>query len=340
MGDQIMRKQFLLAAAATAALSLGGIAAANDSIAEMTAGGLVLKNSRNIDMLDEDLFVSADEIRVNYVFRNQARADQSVIVAFPMPDRNLSEEGESDISYVRDFMTTVEGRAVQTQVERKALLGTRDHTALLTRLGIPVAPPIDYVEGRADPVYAAFQRLSARGKQELQRLKLIEYSEADQYFRPQWTLKETYYWSQTFPAGRDLRIQHRYKPGAGGSVGSVLAISSLRNDPETRRYMREYCVDQAFMGGVERLSRASGGSQIVPETTVGYILKTGANWRAPIRNFRLVVDKGRPDNLVSFCGTGVRKISPTRFEMRRTNWRPDRDLRVLILSPTPPMAPD
>ena len=37
--------------------------------------------------------------------------------------------------------------------------------------------------------------------------------------------------------------------------------------------------------------------------------------RSPIGRFRLVVDKGAPGNLVSFCGEGVRKISPTRFEM-------------------------
>jgi Domain of unknown function (DUF4424) len=48
------------------------------------------------------------------------------------------------------------------------------------------------------------------------------------------------------------------------------------------------------------------------------------------------VDKGSPDNIVSFCGSGVRKISATQFEMRRTNWRPDRDVRVLILSPPSP----
>ena len=131
---------------------------------DMTTGGLVLKNSRNIDMLDEDLYVSAEQIRVNYVFRNQARQDETVIVAFPMPDRKLILERQPDISYVRDFVTTVEGRRVETQVERKAMgaFDNRDHTALLTRLGIPIAPPpaIDYVErGPDDPVYAAWQRL-------------------------------------------------------------------------------------------------------------------------------------------------------------------------------------
>jgi hypothetical protein len=87
------------------------------------------------------------------------------------------------------------------------------------------------------------------------------------------------------------------------------------------------------------MTKAGGDYAYLPETTIGYILKTGANWRSPIRNFRLVVDKGSPDALVSFCGTGVRKISPTQFEMRRTNWRPTQDLKVLILSPTPVPEP-
>ena len=73
----------------------------------------------------------------------------------------------------------------------------------------------------------------------------------------------------------------------------------------------------------------------ISETWIGYILTTGANWRAPIGDFRLVVDKGDPRNLVSFCGEGVRRISPTQFEIRRRNWRPTRDLDVLILRTQP-----
>jgi hypothetical protein len=36
-------------------------------------------------------------------------------------------------------------------------------------------------------------------------------------------------------------------------------------------------------------------------------------------------------NLVSFCGEGVRKIAPTRFEMRKSDFTPKSDLYVLIL---------
>ena len=61
------------------------------------------------------------------------------------------------------------------------------------------------------------------------------------------------------------------------------------------------------------------------------MLSTGANWSGPIRRFRVVVDKGAPGNLVSFCGEGVRKISPTQFEMRKTDFVPNGNLSVLIL---------
>lgn len=329
-----MKNHLLAGIAALGIVVIAGVAAANDSTAEMTTGGLVLKTNRNIDMLDEDLFVSTDEIRVNYVFRNQARTDESVVVAFPMPDRDLSLEGESDQSFVEDFVTTVEGRRVETQVERKAFVNGREYTTLLNRLGIPLAPPTGYVEGRVDPVYAAYQRLNARDKRELQRLRLVYPDENGQGVRPLWTLKETYYWTQNFPARRDLRISHRYKPAAGGSVGAGLAMRDYRATSEGRAEIRRYCADQPFLAGADRLRREAGENGMPSESRVGYILRTGGNWRAPIRNFRLIVDKGDPRNIVSFCGSNVRRISPTQFEMRRTNWRPDYDLNVLIINPS------
>jgi hypothetical protein len=35
---------------------------------------------------------------------------------------------------------------------------------------------------------------------------------------------------------------------------------------------------------------------------------------------------------VSFCGDGVKKTSPTQFEMRKSDFSPDGDLSVLILN--------
>ena len=62
-------------------------------------------------------------------------------------------------------------------------------------------------------------------------------------------------------------------------------------------------------------------------------LTTGANWAGPIKHFRMVVDKGAPENLVSFCGDGIKKISPTEFEVYQQDFVPTSNLRVLFLSP-------
>lgn len=44
-----------------------------------------------------------------------------------------------------------------------------------------------------------------------------------------------------------------------------------------------------------------------------------------------MVDKGKAENIVSFCMSGVKKISPTQFEVRRKNFEPEGDLQILIV---------
>ncbi|HEX4097986.1 MAG TPA: DUF4424 family protein, partial [Caulobacteraceae bacterium] len=68
------------------------------------------------------------------------------------------------------------------------------------------------------------------------------------------------------------------------------------------------------------------------EERIDYILSSGANWAAPIGQFHMVIDKGLASNIVSFCGTGVRKISPTQFEVDYTNFTPKSEVAVLILT--------
>jgi Domain of unknown function (DUF4424) len=315
------------------ALGLAAPALANDSVAETRAGGLVLTRTSAIDMVSEDLFVSADEVRVRYVFRNdRARAAAiDATIAFPMPDRDLSEERYGDVAFPAGFRTWADGKPVAMQVERKAMLGATDHTALLARLGVPLGGDV-----------AALDALPDAAKAELLRLGLAEVDEYDagrgweRHLAPLWTVKETWHWDQAFRAGRDMIVEHRYRPGTGASVGTALVDPDFRRSPEGRAMIARYCIDSGFLGGLDRLARQAGGDHpTLPEERIGYVLTTGANWASPIADFRLVVDKGAPENLVSFCGEDVRKISATRFEMRRTNWRPDRDLDILIVKPMP-----
>ncbi len=318
----------LLLAAASPAL-------ANDTVAETAAGGLVFKQSAEIDMVSEDLFVSAEQVRVRYVFRNRSPKDVRVTVAFPMPDRDLSQEAFGDVAFPHGFETKVDGARVATKVERKAVLRGADHSALLAELGVPIAPGEE-----GDAIGEALDRLAPAAQARLVKLGLAEAEEYDagagteRHLSPRWTVKETFYWEQSFPAGRDLVVEHHYAPGTGESVTTPMAMAEFRRSAAGRRTIADYCVDAAFLSGIDRMAKTAEFPMLM-EQRIGYILTTGANWRSPIADFRLVIDKGAPENIVSFCGEGVRKISPTRFEMRRQNWRPDRDLKVLIVQPQP-----
>ncbi|MEA3031077.1 MAG: hypothetical protein QOG13_2402 [Sphingomonadales bacterium] len=321
-----------------AGLALAAAAAmANDSSAEKAAGGLVLRQNRDIDMVSEDLFVSAEQVRVRYVFRNRAPRAQRVTVAFPMPDRDLAYEMDSEVSYPDDFRTIVDGRPVGMEVERKAMVGGVDRSAELARLGIPVAPPRGE---RAGFLADAIGRLPAAAQQRLAQAGLIDaasLADPSHQVLPMWTVRETWYWDQIFPAGRALNVEHRYRPGVGGTAGVPLATAGYRNGEDGRREQADYCTDAAFLAALDRMTRRAerDRASYPMEQRIRYILTTGGNWRAPIGDFRLVVDKGRPDAIVSFCGEGVRRISPTQFEVRHRNWRPDRDLAILIVSAEP-----
>jgi hypothetical protein len=328
----------ILSIGLTAALlaPLGG-ALANDSTAELATGGLVLTKTADIEMRSEDLYVSAKEIRVTYHFFNRSAQDKTVTVAFPMPDITLDFiDGMTAVPHpgtenFLDFSTKADGKPVATQVEVKAFGNGVDQTALLQKLGAPLYPADDYV-GLDDLPKAKWD--------EMEKLGLAMVNEYDagkgweRHLAPSWTLKTTYHFQQTFPAGREVVIEHKYKPATGSGVGTALSYPDPAPDSEYTQYVSKYCVDTGFLAAIER-AKVAAKAEFAPfgDQRISYILKTGANWAAPIKDFRLVVDKGDPSYLVTFCGDGLKKISPTQFEMRKTDFTPTADLDVLILTP-------
>ena len=303
-------------------------ARANDTSAALATGGLVFVHNPDVEMRAEDLFISAAEIRVRYRFFNNAPRDVTTLVAFPMPeividnsDANLSIPTD-DPENILGFSTLADGRSVATRVEQRALGSGIDRTELLRGLGIPLAPHLRTTT-------EALDRLPERDRQQLLQLGLVEIEEYDggdgtkKHLEPRWALQTTHYWEQTFPARRELVIEHRYKPSVGISPWA-----------EEREDIRRYCIERNLLRAVDRARRAAPrDSLLFWAQRIEYMLKTGANWSGPIGDFRLVVEKGDPKNFVSFCGDGVRKIGPTQFEMRKSDFTPDRNLYVLILEP-------
>ncbi|WAJ30262.1 DUF4424 domain-containing protein [Antarcticirhabdus aurantiaca] len=322
-------------------LASAGSALANDSTASFATGGLVLTKTADIAMRSEDLSVSTEAIRVAYVFQNTSDKPVTTTVAFPVPAIPASPFG--DIAIPSDdpenplgFETRVDGKSVAMKLDQKATLNGRDVTALLTGLGVPLAPQ--------DP--KAGEALDALPKNKQDELVAAEIAAVDEFdagggwerhIVPLWTWSGTYHWEQTFEPGRDLRVEHSYAPSVGGSVATLLEMAADYPD-EVKAMRATYCIDDAFMSALDKRSAEARKADpdygyAFSEQNFEYVLTTGANWSEPIGDFKLTVDKGAPENLVSFCADGVTKVSPTRFEVRHENFTPKSDLAVLILVP-------
>ena len=312
-------------------------AEANDSMAELDNSGLVLVTSGEVEMRSEDLYISMDEVRVRYVFYNRSDADITTLVAFPMPDITGDPYGpgvalpSDNPVNLMNFSVSVDERALAPEVEQRVKAAGIDRTDFLTERGVPLAPHLFSTEDRLKALPAELQA-------ELVRYGMVHRNEFDGgqgievQLVPVWTLSTTFYWEQTFPARQEVVVEHRYQPSVGGTAGVVfLDYETAEPVPEySAEYSQKYCVEPSFTRAVQKRHGPDGGFPFT-ESYVAYVLRTGANWAGAIGKFRLVVDKGSADNLVSFCGEGVKKIAPTQFEMVKDNFWPDRDLDILFL---------
>jgi hypothetical protein len=152
-------------------------------------------------------------------------------------------------------------------------------------------------------------------------------------YRPIWFLSTTFYWEQTFPAGKTTIVEHRYKPSVGQTAGVSFAFDWARTEDWFRAYRARFCMDDDFLAAFDRAEQKNPGTHF--ENRIEYILKTAANWAGSIEKFHVTIDKGDPKNLVSFCGDGVTKTGPTTFEMTKENFWPTEDLSILILTVGP-----
>lgn len=294
---------------------------ANDSSAELAAGGLVFVKNPQIEMRSEELYLSLKKVRIRYVFFNKSDQDIKVLVAFPLPDIESYNYTKSFSIFPVDdpfnpfgFVTRVNNQQVKMNVDQKAIAKGKDQSLLLKKYNIPLSPQYS----KTAPL---LNKIPKEHWPELEKLGLIWLEEFDdgkgmrKEAQPAWTLKSAYYWQQTFPAGKELVIEHQYRPVVGYTPVTSIGASYATHEAWYPAYIRKFCIDEALQKSITQ--KIKNGIAPYSENRLGYILKTGANWAGPIQNFSLIVDKEQTNNLVSFCGSGVTKVSPTQFKMNK-----------------------
>ncbi|SFM25682.1 protein of unknown function [Methylobacterium pseudosasicola] len=313
---------------------------ADDSTAELAAGGLVLEKTDTVALIAEDLYLSEKAVRIDDRFRNRTDADVETNIVFPMPDitgdldRHGSIPDPAHDNFLR-FTIEIDGQSVTPEIEQRAFLLRNGKPPIeisdrLRALSIPLVPTVEATE-------EALRRLG-----ENQRMALIQAGILERQVHkdgtiadvPLWTLKSKFWRRQVFPAGREIAIRTSYVPSLGG-LSSLSYGSPDLDPPRKAQYVNRYCTEPAFEKVAQALYRraSADGSRSFQayERYLTYGITSGGNGAGPIGTFRLVVDKGDPATQVAFCAANLKKIGPTTFETVVKDYVPKRDIDILFL---------
>ena len=337
----------MLAASAMAAI-FASPAYANDGFGGLTGNGLEFRDSP-VQMLAEDLYLSLDRIRVAYVFLHGGDEDLEGEMIFPLPPINLSGLYESDFALTHEelakenivgFTAKVDGKPVAVKVDRVAVIEPdyeedrprsasydtpgRDVTDALKADGIPVSFDVE-------AVMAALKKLP-KARQDALVAANLAYFDEDGTGYPMWSVIERYHWTQVFPHGKELKVEHEYKSAPAGSVFSW-------HDPKgedgeyAAKLVKDYCIDEGTQRAIKKaLTSSDGGAYYIGMAYyLDYVLKTARTWNGPIKSFKLTIDKGKADSVISLCIDGIKKTGPTTFVVEKTDFTPDKDISILLI---------
>jgi len=313
-------------------------ARANDSSAELAIGGLTFTKNADVSMESEELKIGLDAVAVRYVFLNRSTKPVTLTVAFPLPDINLADASTTafpvgnPLNFV-GFSTRIDGKPVSFSTNQQAFSNNKNVTATLTEMGIPIFPVGAEQLKINDLTEQVRTRAVAQGL-------LVESGTNDKgmpLYDATWTLRTSIVRQQSFPPGKPVTVEHRYRTSVGMSFDTILRQGLRQNknlQPEVLRYKSKYCVDDNFLKLVDGLRAGDRpGKPRIIERRISYVLTTGANWAGPIKDFRLVVDKGNAERIVSLCGQDIKEISATQLELRAADFTPKQDLEILIVGP-------
>ena len=302
---------------------------ANDSAAEVAAGGIQLRKEARISLENERLTISLDKVTVEYEFLNTTDQDITTEVAFPTPPYEFTPEDAGGIRAFNDFRVWVDGKKVKCQTEVRAKHKGVDYTRLLSRLGIEIEtfgrfPVPDY-----DVNNSQIGKLPKSDQENLTRLGLMT-----DFGWPGWTVVKTYHWHQVFASKKVLHVRHEYEPGYGFEpfylVDSLKQISAPCKNTALETKLRAE-------SDMYTKTRRDGTAPLIHVSWVKYILTTAKSWKTPIKDFELIVEKPKrwgPGPKPKFLGTRVcwdgevRPADDNRVVAKRFNYIPAMELAV------------
>ncbi|TCB88113.1 DUF4424 domain-containing protein [Enterobacter quasihormaechei] len=292
---------------------------ANDtSIGDINSTIEFLKQN-DISMEKERLLISPERINVDYLFVNHAPQDVTLPVAFPMPPEQYYESDRNP--GLMNFKLSVNGKPVTPQEKWVALLINEkekswdDITDKLLKTGWTVEQLRNVIKNNAifqqpDNLPALPEAWVKNGGDLL-------------------AVQQFFIWQQTFPAGKEVMINHTYTPSLTSGVPREVADITDKNclTDENKQQLSQ------LRSNVKRNHQ----EEVFPGfnwAQLDYILTTGANWKeGVIGDFTLRIHKRAADEVAVVCfNHSLKLIEPLSLEFKQKNFKPEQDLRIIYLS--------
>lgn len=143
--------------------------------------------------------------------------------------------------------------------------------------------------------------------------------------------QRVFLWKYTFTPKKRVKVEHNYDVESSHNL-------DVREEFKTD----QFCLKDPSIFKAWKKYNASLHEADVGQNFVGYILKTGANWAAPIAEFNLTIKKENAQQYVSTCFDGLKKVGSLEFKAQRKNFLPKEDLFVLFFrgdDPSPRSTP-
>jgi hypothetical protein len=308
-----------------------------ESATELPLNGLILSKSAEAIAIDsETIAIGPEWVSISYRLSNQTAAPASLALTVPLPELDFSDPdvtwaipGSDPINFV-DLSAKIENKVAPLSFSQVARLNGRDVSSALRQNNLALIPV-----GTFDTqLLALTPDLRGRLVQAGLLAQVGTDVQGNPLFFPTWTVETNATKTITFAANQSILLELRYRASVGTSPDTFLR-RPLRTEPglesQVQRYRANYCIDDAFYTGLDKLAAAvESNISKLRERRIFYRLTAGQS-NHPIKDFRLIVDKGRPDWIVSFCVDNLKRTSATTFEMRAIDFVPNQDLRILMI---------
>jgi hypothetical protein len=146
-------------------------------------------------------------------------------------------------------------------------------------------------------------------------------------------LKIKHFWTQEFPAGKSITIEHSYKPIFETGVAYMMPPEELEDPSNTKEkddeirlnFWGQGLMDNFCATRKEALSMQKKGYKY---KSLNYILKTAKTWDGPIKKFKLTLSKGLHPHLFLCTKLKLKKNLSGQFVAEAKDYVPDSDLDI------------